>query len=601
MNSTPTHRNQTSLFGIAVAMVNRGRSGGCVTCKQRRVKCDEAKPECQACQRLELRCGGYSRLKYPKIKFQVQNHKFCTKTTQTVDSHGRDVVRAATSPNRSFESDFQNRQARRALTLRRPSEPDTAVPFFLGHYASMGRDMGSTRGFFEMLIPAYFSQREESALSLAVSALASEILSMWRQDTSSFRSPRKSYSRAITRLWTATQDPMERGKPATILAVLTLQTYENASAIYGLRRASSTHHKGAASLLSFGDSNDLDGTVPAYLRKFMLHTEVSTAIRQKRPLKDIAYSWIRNNDTMALPDNPSSALDAIGASVAELQASYTQFVTQGGSTTSLERILEWMVEARRVDVELLAWAENVPNHWRARRLISGRDIDSCIPTYQSVCEVYPSCQIASIWNLWRFQRFLLAKITVGISVNALSDSSRFSFAYRQFLRDPAEFVTCQQTLQEVVDSICYSIPFYLGNRATRSSLTDFTDPAVLLPSQYSFEYGTPLGRDDLDPGVSRDNHRRHIIAQGPWRAMHPLSRLLMLFSEDDGEVIASFLRPGQRAWICDQFLRVATLIHLPSDLVSNMERSGSLGGSADANAECLAGEIRKGAILMSGP
>ncbi|KAI8655924.1 hypothetical protein NCS55_01245800 [Fusarium keratoplasticum] len=572
-------------------MVNRGRSGGCVTCKERRVKCDEAKPECRSCQRLKLRCGGYDRPK-PKnvrLKFRNQNYKFCTNTNQGVDPHGPDVVKAATSPSQSSESDVQDLEVMRTLTSRRLSEPDTAVPFFLGHYARIGRDMGSTRGFFEMLIPAYFSQQQESALSLAVSALASEILSMWRGDTNSFRLPQRSYSRAITRLRAAIQDPTERAKPATVLAILVLQTYENASAVYDLRRASSMHHNGAASLLSFVDTDAMDGTVRAYLRKFMLHTEVSTAMRQKKPLKSIAYSWIGTKDTMAVPDNPSSALDAIGASVAELQASYTQFVTQGGSTTSLGCLKEWRAEARRVDAELLAWAENVPDHWRPLRLISGRDIDSSIPTYQCICEVYPSCQIASIWNLWRFQRLVLAKITLG-SLGAFSDLSYFRSANGQFLDDPTDFVNCQKILQEVVDSVCYSIPFHLGNRTARSSLADFTDPTILLPSQGS-----------LDAVISGDDHRRHVIAQGPWRAMHPLSRCLTLFSEDDGEVIASLLRPGQREWISDQFLRVATLLHLPTEPGNDMEVSGSTGGSADVKAEYLAREIRKGAILMSGP
>ncbi|RMJ18153.1 hypothetical protein CDV36_002132 [Fusarium kuroshium] len=572
-------------------MVNRGRSGGCVTCKERRVKCDEAKPVCRACQRLKLHCGGYNRPKskpkYAKLKFRDQNYKFCTETNQDINPPDRGgVVKAATSPSLSSGSDVQDHKVMSTLTSRRLSEPDTAVAFYLDHYARIGRDMGSTRGFFEMLIPAYFSQKQESALSLAVSALASEMLSMWRGEANNFGSTCKSYSRAITRLRTAIQDPIERGNPATVLAILVLQTYENASAIYHLRRASRMHHNGAASLLSSVDSDDMDGTLRAYLRKFMLHTEVSTAMRQKKPLKSIAYSWIRSKDTVAVPDNPSSTLDAIGALVAELQASYAQFVTQSGSTTSLERLKEWRAEARRVDAELLVWAENVPDHWRPLRLISDRDIDSSIPTYQSVCEVYPSCQIASIWNLWRFQRLVLAKIILG-SLGAFSAPSCFGSAYGQFLDDPTDLFNYRQTLQEVVDSVCYSIPFYLGNRTTRSRLTDFTDPTILLP-----------GQDCLGAVISSDDHRRHIIAQGPWRAMHPLSRCLTLFSEDDGEVMASLLRPGQREWIRDQFLRVATLLHLPTEPGND---TGSPGGSADVKAEYLAREIRKGAILMSGP
>lgn len=100
--------------------------------------------------------------------------------------------------------------------------------------------------------------------------------------------------------------------------------------------------------------------------------------------------------------------------------------------------------------------------------------------------------------------------------------------------------------------------------------------------------------------MSKSDHSRHVIAQGPWRVMHPLSRLLTLFSEDDGEVIASLLRPGQRDWIRDQFLRVATLLNLPSESGKEMDKSESL-ETANTKAEYLARETRKGAILMSGP
>jgi hypothetical protein len=83
--------------------------------------------------------------------------------------------------------------------------------------------------------------------------------------------------------------------------------------------------------------------------------------------------------------------------------------------------------------------------------------------------------------------------------------------------------------------------------------------------------------------------------------MHPLSHLLTLFSEEHGELIPNFPRPGQRDWIRDQFLRVATLLHLPSESGNDMKRSESTEPSADFKAEYLAKGIRKGAILMSGP
>lgn len=48
--------------------------------------------------------------------------------------------------------------------------------------------------------------------------------------------------------------------------------YESTSAVFDLRRASSVHHDGAASLISYLDTDDGDVIVRAYLRKFMLYT-----------------------------------------------------------------------------------------------------------------------------------------------------------------------------------------------------------------------------------------------------------------------------------------------------------------------------------------
>ncbi|OIW26923.1 hypothetical protein CONLIGDRAFT_492657 [Coniochaeta ligniaria NRRL 30616] len=563
-------------------MVNRGRSGGCVTCKRRRVKCDETKPECRPCRRLELRCGGYT-TKPASLKFRDQNYKFRAPAVQD---------RAAAS------------------RLRHLAEPDTAVPFFLGQYASIGRDMESARGFYEILVPVYCSQQQDSALSLAVSALASKVLSLWRHG--SFQSSRKYYTQAIARLRSAIQDRTERSKPATVLAVLALQLYENIAAIYGLRSPTGIHHNGAVSLLPFADSGDINGMISAYIRRFVLHTEISSAMRQERALQDVAHSWIGSRDLTAAPDNPSSALDAIGASVAELQASYRQQLSTEDNccTASSQQVLgEYVAEAKRIDEELLAWAQSVPDHWQPRRLTSGRDVDSSMPTYRSVCEVYPSCQIANIWNLWRIQRLLLVKVTLG-SLDKMLYSSQSELTKDQISAGIRDFVQCKQTLQEMVDAVCYSVPFYLGNRSRSSSITDFTDPTILVPGYPSPAPGNERhpSQKTYDPGTPSDEYKRHVIAQGPWHVMSPLSRLLTLFSEDHVQPLASFLRPGQHEWIRQQFLRVTVLLHLPPPEPESTDSkegccflSSEVRGSMDVKVEYLARGVRKGAVLMSGP
>lgn len=306
-------------------MVNRGKPTGCLTCRQIRVKCDEAKPGCRTCERIGIQCEGYARpIRYARLKFKGQNYKFGSSECERAVISSAKTLKGVANTSRPPLSCF----GESPLTLRRLPEPDTIALFYLDNYANVSRDMGFTRSFFKLLIPTYFAQSQDSPLALAVSALASEVLSMWRHDRSSFRTPRQSYTRAITRLRNATQDPAERGQPATLLAVLVLEMYENTSAVFDLRRASRIHHDGAASLISYLESDDVDVTVRAYLRKFMLHTEVSTALRQRKPVKNIAYSYLGNWHIPDVPDNPSAALDVIGVSVAETQSKYVQAMSQ---------------------------------------------------------------------------------------------------------------------------------------------------------------------------------------------------------------------------------------------------------------------------------
>lgn len=539
-------------------MVNRGRSGGCVTCKERRVKCDEARPKCQACQRLRLRCGGY-RTQYASLKFKDQNHKFPTQS----------VI-----------------QQNRTYSLRPLSEPDTAVPFYLYYYAGIGREMSSARGFFEVLIPVYCSQRQDSALSLAVSAVSSRVLSIWRHDNSP--RPQEAYIQAVKCLRRTIQDPREWGKPATILAVLSLQLFESVVAIYGLRPSTQIHHNGAISFLPFVNANNSNENANASVRRFILHAEICSAIRQGRQVQTIASSWIEDNGLCTVPDNPSAALDAIGVSVASLQANHLKLRLQGGSITlSPEALSECMAETRRVDQQLLTWAQYiVPNHWLPLKLTDGWNVDSSIPLYQSTCEIYPSCQVAAIWNLWRIQRILIVKIRLSLLDATLNTWPPCELECDNGMpSNLEELAELQHVLQELVDSVCYSVPFHLGNLSKPGSIADFVDPTILFPSS------------PHDPRAAFDEHRCHIIAQGPWQIMSPLSRLLTFCFEESGPPIKSLFRPGQYEWIRDQFLRVTMLLHIPP-----VEASDHYGcGSSDTMAKSLATGVRKGAIFMSGP
>ncbi|CAL5870797.1 uncharacterized protein PFLUO_LOCUS5037 [Penicillium psychrofluorescens] len=469
----------------------------------------------------------------------------------------------------------------------------------------MGRQLSSARGFYEVLIPVYSSQPQNSALPLAVSAVASKVLSLWRHDHS--RSPQENYTRAVNCLRSTIQDRDECGKPATTLAILSLQLYENISSVYGLRSGTRIHHDGAVSLLPFLDSNSTNRVTNKYIRGFILHTEICSAMRQERRLQGIVHPWLEGKNRMDAPENLSSVLDNIGASVAELQARYIQLVTKRGIMASLPALREIRMEARRIDDRLLSWTRNVPENWLPLKVISGQHIDPSIPTYRSICEIYPTCSVATIWNLWRVQRLLIIKISLG-ALNSLSTHGADGLTSDELLSMQEDIVEYIDTFQSLVDSICYSVPFYLGNRMTPLNMADFDDPAILLPSCDFLVHGDEalLNERMNDSQASKDGHRRHIHAQGPWHVMTPLSRLLTFFLDDCGQLLATFLRPGQQEWIREQFLRVTTLLHLPSmqagDGKEELQLSNLLPqGSEDTRVERLAKDIRQGFTFMSGP
>ncbi|KAI7546777.1 hypothetical protein KC331_g5411 [Hortaea werneckii] len=176
----------------------------------------------------------------------------------------------------------------------------------------------------------------------------------------------------------------------------------------------------------------------------------------------------------------------------------------------------------------------------------------------------------------------------------------------------AELTAHDDLMQELIDGICFSIPFFLGNRTRPVHLHDFTDEEIMFPSFHSV--GTESAKiasrrqDGDDTAMFEDEHRRHVLVNGAWHAMSPLSTLLTITSEQAG---ASFLQPGQKSWICEQLDRVATLLCLPKTRTqdaagSSMKNKGFLPSPMsnvrnEVSAESLAERIQKGAFFMSGP
>lgn len=166
-------------------MVNRGASQGCITCRQRHVKCDESKPQCKRCLRLVRECVGYGK-KGLLVRFKnesgrlsgrpsdqrrrVSNRSLAKPTAATMTMTTKAMTKATTTPTQLTPS------ASHDYTVILSSPPlvqqDLALSFFLTYVTGVGRNLESTRGFMEFVRPVLAAERHNSTLFAAVNAVA---------------------------------------------------------------------------------------------------------------------------------------------------------------------------------------------------------------------------------------------------------------------------------------------------------------------------------------------------------------------------------------------------------------------------------------------
>jgi hypothetical protein len=464
-------------------------------------------------------------------------------------------VRFVDAARNTIVQDSQSQ--RRALALRDSAQPliipqptpnkkDAALTFFLTHFVILGRSAASSRGFFELLPLVLSGERHDSAASLALSAVSTAMFDRWLGLDQGQGSSQKLFVDAITRLQTAIVDPTECLSRATVMAALTLQFHDNVSAILGLNNINRTHHDGSVALLRHQGQGSGYKSCHNPLAFHILNTEVSFAIRESRSLPATELSWLDYHNTSL---NTSALLDIIGIDVANLQHEFNNMYLSSSSTSG--EFAELFVKAATVDTRLKAWVSGVPTHWQPKEF---DHIPNCSPpiiAYSGAFDVYPTVQIASIWNTWRIYRVITLRVLLGCLELSASDLD--------VPTNTSSFI--RESFQQIVNFICRSIPFFLGNRTYTGTLHDFTDSNIFIPSHHHLGIKSELVSHQSSSGLlSQNEHFKHVISQGPWHILIPLSQLLNIFSQSHGLPFAQLLEDERHEWIRGQLVRARTLM-----------------------------------------
>lgn len=221
------------------------------------------------------------------------------------------------------------------------------------------------------------------------------------------------------------------------------------------------------------------------------------------------------------PQSPGTLLDLMSVDVANLLALADQTLRRDAELKcdkikSSTATLDLLMKAQEVDANLATWPLFVPQDWIPMQVAADNVPKSVVDAgfYGNSCAIYPDIMICSTWNEWRVARLMVLGLIARIDHKESKDQA----------------VTA---IQELVDGICASVPFSLGDR---------TQPGNM--------YGSRVEYPSLPGKPMSKAHQTTASAYGGWYLFAPLQETIK---------IAMHLRSGQRDWLYGQLMRLAKM------------------------------------------
>ncbi|KAL4801486.1 hypothetical protein BDV18DRAFT_149037 [Aspergillus unguis] len=451
-------------------MVYTGRSRGCYLCRKRKIKCDEALPECGNCRVYGRPCPGY------RLESIFRNET--SKTEQLVKKSGALV----SGPGSASASSSQwLRRPRRSSTspslslhqVADSSWEERALCYFFDQYTS-GDDPDEAMSYLSFLPSLYAACRENengadsptsSCLRLAVDATAFMTLSNHVNAPPLVLRARQFYGRALRGLQEALTTQTQAVKDETFATMVLLALFED---ITGERKGLASSHAAGFELLmklrgeaQFGHPQGRDLFHFAYT-----HTHVEMLALRGKPHYNT--DWIVDGLNGIGPGaDPIARLILIASKMSQLFLATSSLrdsasaAASGLNTTptpvdteSISQLTILLLTGRQIDLELTSWSQDLPERWLPLVIYPDKtDTTDPLITYHHL-------SIASVWTYYRAVRIVSHLIMLELR-RALTFAS--ASATNQIPEETSTAPATPAIIQKMITDICRSIPFCLGD------------------------------------------------------------------------------------------------------------------------------------------
>ena len=450
-----------------------------------------------------------------------------------------------------------------------------ALCFFFDNYATAPRDDLTNRGFFEYILPVFEKAPSDSPAALATIAVATNMHTLWKYEGPDQPFPHSCYTRAVSSTKAAIEDPNLSKSDNLLLAVLLLDFYDVISRRLSNMPPPEQHQDGALALVRHRGKDNFKTDLGTRLLFAIRHRCVTAALEGRGAFECDGPLW---DEEANMPSNPAIDLDLLCCRFGKIQKEAAKILSfqaliqrkdVGGPPNERQlqvdgaELLSVMQRAMLLDNDLMRWYETAPNDWRAA-LVANTELHPSIQMagiYGGYCEVYPHIHVARIINLHRCARILVLQV-IDRCLELLETSSKHH-------TNPVQS-KIRTNLQTLVDGICSTIPFFLGNRIAPYSPYNDWDMQYPCHPFTSRSYGSLFMTANEAATAQRLAERDHVrsaASMGGWFLLGNLVTLLKAFCPAPGAMANTppklYLRNGQVEWILGQLRRLQRIYLIP--------------------------------------
>ncbi|OJJ47105.1 hypothetical protein ASPZODRAFT_1897791 [Penicilliopsis zonata CBS 506.65] len=350
--------------------------------------------------------------------------------------------------------------------------------YFIQQYTTAG-DWDQSVSHLSFL-PNLYAKCQEKASSdaasacfrLAVDAAAQVALGHEARAPSLISKARRNYGKALGALQQLLNTHSQAVKDETLAAVVVISLFEDIS---GDRNGlSGSHTTGFELLIKLRGRGQLDYPQGRDLFNYAYaNTHIEILALGDKPRLDMEWiiAALDVSDPIPRLITTSSKISQFFVKVSSAQAAMQAQLFVSPALV-IGQLATWLEYARGLDRDLVRWCDGLPEEW----------IPSVIPspTGEQLLITYPRISVATIWNYYRAVRIVMQQILTGLQ-GALAPLASLSNISPNL--SSSALSSTQVVVHDMIDEICRSIPFALGDIDPRGRFT--ADPARPWASQPS--------------------------------------------------------------------------------------------------------------------